>query len=171
MRDVDFSIPYMKLHLAFVVPDHMRKQFQEKVEIRKITPLRIAVIRGSSYIPYLKAYLPKAEIVEFDSRRDFFEDKVDAHALLTTAEQGAAWTLLYPSYAVVLPEQPIGDDFIAYPMAKGNPEFLHYVDTWLTMAKLSAKADREYNYWILGKDPKLKKPRWSVINNVLHWTN
>ena len=171
MREVDFSVPYMQLHLAFVVPDHRRKEFQHKAEIEKIGPLRVAVIRGSSYIPYLRDYLPDADIVEFDKRRDFFEGKVDADALLTTAEQGPAWTLLYPSHAVVIPEQPIGDDFIAYPVAKGNLEFLHYVDTWLTMAKLSDKADREYSYWILGKDPQLERPRWSVIRNVLHWVN
>jgi Na+/H+-dicarboxylate symporter/ABC-type amino acid transport substrate-binding protein len=171
MRELDFSVPYMKLHLAFVVPDHKRKQFQTKGEIERVRPLKIAVIRGSSYIPYLKAYLPDAEIVEFDERRDFFEGKIDAHALLTTAEQGSAWTLLYPSYGVVIPEESIGDDFIAYPIDKGNFPFLHYVDTWLTMAKLSDRADRDYNYWILGKDPKLEKPRWSIIRDVLHWVD
>jgi ABC-type amino acid transport substrate-binding protein len=169
MRDLDFSVPYMKLHLAFVVPDHRRKQFQTKGEIQRIRPLKVAVIRGSSYIPYLRAYLPDAEIVEFDTRRDFFDGKIDADALLTTAEKGSAWTLLYPSHGVVIPEESIGDDFIAYPVDKGNFAFLHYVNTWLTMAKLGDRADREYNYWILGKDPKLEKPRWSVIRDVRHW--
>jgi Na+/H+-dicarboxylate symporter len=171
MRDLDFSVPYMKLHLAFVVPDHLRKQFRRKSDIERTRPLKIAVIRGSSYIPYLQAYLPDAEIVEFDTRRDFFEGKIDADALLTTAEQGSSWTLLSPSYAVVIPEEPIGDDFIAYPVAQGNFQFLHYIDTWLTMAKLSDRADREYNYWIMGKDPKLESPRWSVIRDVLHWVD
>lgn len=171
MRELDFSTPYMTLHLAFVVPDHLRKDFQTKTDILGIKPLRVAVLRGSSYIPLLRAYLPEAELVELDDRRAFFEGDVGADALLTTAEQGSAWTLLFPAYAVVIPEQPIGDDFVAYPVAKGNLEFLHYVDTWLNMAKLSARADREYSLWILGKDPKLVSPRWSVIRDVLHWVD
>lgn len=30
--------------------------------------------------------------------------------------------------------------------------------------------EKEYYYWILGKDPFWKKPSWSVIGDVLHWT-
>ena len=97
------------------------------------------------------------------------QGKIDADALLTTAEQGSAWSLLYPNYKVMIPEEPLGDDFVAYPLAKGNPDFARYLDTWLMMAKTGNKAEAEYNYWILGKDPKLEQPRWSVIRDVLHW--
>ena len=168
MRDVDFTVPYMQLHVAFVVKDYLRKNFRHKKDIEELKP-KIAVIRGSAYIPVIKAWMPDATLVEIDRRKDFFEGKVDADALLTTAEQGSAWSLLYPNFKVMIPEEPLGDDFVAYPIAKGNPDFARYLDTWLMMAKTGNKADAEFNYWILGKDPKLEQPRWSVIRDVLHW--
>jgi len=171
MREIDYSIPYMQLHLGFVVPDYMRKQFHSKADMMKLGPLHVVDMTGSAYIPLLKAYMPSVKISETDRLEDFFEGKTGAVALLSSAEQGAALTLLYPFYKVVIPEEPIGDDFMAYPIARGNSEFLNFVNTWLTTAKLSDKAQNEYNYWILGKDPKLVKPRWSVMRDVLHWVD
>jgi len=50
---------------------------------------------------------PRAELIELQSQRDFFEQESDEpDALLTSAEAGAAWTLLYPDYEVIVP-QPV----------------------------------------------------------------
>ena len=107
-------------------------------------------------------------IVEITDRKKYFEEEI-ADALLTTAEQGSAWTLLYPHYTVVIPEESIFKDFIAYPIPKGNLEFLNYLNQWLNIVKMSDFSKKEYEYWILGQDPKAKKPRWSIMHNVLGW--
>ncbi len=30
---------------------------------------------------------------------------------------------------------------------------------------------RLYDHWILGLDAEPRKPRWSILRNVLHWAN
>ncbi|MGK9237252.1 cation:dicarboxylase symporter family transporter [Inquilinus limosus] len=153
LRQMDFSQPYMMLHLAFVVPDHRRRQFRTWSEISRLGPLRIAVVRGSAYVANLHHYLPDAIPVEIDDRRSFFEGNM-ADAMLTTAEQGAAWGLLYPAYSVVVPDPGIGVDFLAYPVARGNPDLLIYLNQWLTMQKQSEEATAAYDYWILGREER-----------------
>ncbi len=168
LKEMDFTNHYVKLHLAFLVPDNQRQVFSSFSDIQKIKNLKIAVMRGSAFMQQLEEYLPKAEIVQLDRREQFFTTDV-AHAMLTTAEQGAAWTLRYPFNSIALPDVAIGEDFLAYAVAPGNPQLLRFVNQWLSMTRLSAKNEREYSYWIQGQSPDSIEPRWSVMRNVLGW--
>ena len=47
--------------------------------------------------------LPNAEIVTVTSPRPFFRGELDVDALLLSAEEAAAWTLVYPEYSVAVP--------------------------------------------------------------------
>jgi hypothetical protein len=49
--------------------------------------------------------LPEAEVVVVDSYRPLLQEgDPDFDGLLHSAEAGSAWTLVYPAYAVVVPE-------------------------------------------------------------------
>ncbi|MGO1081139.1 cation:dicarboxylate symporter family transporter [Inquilinus sp. CA228] len=167
LRQMDFSQPYMTLHLALVVPDYQRRHFRTRAEIGRLGPLRIAVLRGSAYVAALRSYLPDATPVEIDDRKSFFEGSV-ADAMLTTAEQGAAWGLLYPAYTVIVPDPTIGEDFLAYPVARGSPDLLIYLNQWLTMERQREETTSAYDYWILGKEARSTARRWSILHDVLH---
>ena len=39
------------------------------------------------------------------------------------------------------------------------------------LKKKDGTIDDLYDYWILGKDPKEKEPRWCVLRDVLGWIN
>ena len=92
-----------------------------------------------------------------------------ADALLTTAEQGSAWTVLYPSFALVLPEDPVGTDPIAYAIPRGEPELRAYLDHWNAVNEQGGFSETEYRRWILGRDPDIKRRRWSIAKDVLGW--
>jgi len=57
----------------------------------------------------------------------------------------------------------------AYPMARGDPEFLAYVDAWVELRKLDGTVERLFDYWIHGQDAGRRGPRWSVLRDVLGW--
>ncbi len=88
--------------------------------------------------------------------------------LAISAEAGSAWSLLYPQYGVVIPKPRIATYPAGYGVAMGNQNLLIYLNNWLTVTKNSNRARRAYDRWILGKGAEEKKPRWSVIRNVLH---
>ena len=126
--------------------------------------------QSDHYRAVLERLLPDAKIVAIDSPRAFFRGQLeDVDLLATAAESGAAWTLIYPSFNVVVPR---GADLkvptaIALPLAQ--TELRHFVDTWLDLSRKGGLLGRLERYWILGQQDERQKPRWSVMNNLLGW--
>ncbi|MEX1350992.1 MAG: hypothetical protein AB1Z31_25040, partial [Desulfobacterales bacterium] len=90
--------------------------------------------------------------------------------LVISAEAGSAWTIIYPSYSVVVPEPHIkAHAGLAMPL--GDSDFGDFVDDWLKLKKTSGFINTLYDKWILGKSEEQKKPRWSIIRDVLHWVD
>jgi len=158
--------------LAFVVPSHRRKEFGSRAAIGKQKGLRLGILGNQYYTARLRAALPLAECIELSSPREFFEGKrADLDAFLFTAEAGSAWTLLYPRFAVVVPQPGLSSLPLAYAVARGDQVLVDYVNAWLELKRKDGTTTRLYDYWILGRGAVEKGPRWSVIRNVLHWVN
>jgi ABC-type amino acid transport substrate-binding protein len=171
LEKMTFSAPYMESILAFIVPDHRRSEFASSKAIHNIPDLKIGIAHVSDYFfDKIKAYLPQAEIVEVTSIREFFEgNKQQLDAFLWVAEGGAAWTLLYPKFQVVVPVPDVSKIPVGYPVGGGDKEFAEFLSQWITIKKNQLEYPRLYDYWILGKDAETKQPRWSIIRNVLKW--
>jgi ABC-type amino acid transport substrate-binding protein len=87
------------------------------------------------------------------------------------AEEGGAWTLLYPAFTVIVP-QPAVRIPVAYAFARDNEELLISTNAWLQTEISKGTIDQLYNYWMLGGAIQQKRPpRWSVIRDVLHWVD
>ena len=170
---VDFTDPYLDMNAAFIVLDYRKKDFRKRETIREIPRLRIAVTPANTQAERLKItkYFPNAQLVELASIRDFFTQTDVADALLTTDKIGKAWALLDPKFGVATPQPLMFRYDLAYPVAitKGDYEFLAYLNQWLRLQKTSGVAQEQYSYWVLGKTPLRRTPRWAVIRNVLHW--
>jgi len=116
--------------------------------------------------------MPEAELVILDSPREFFKAKEgEFDALFYTAEAGSGWTLVYPSFSVAIPRPDVVSVPLAYAMPRGADDLGDYVDTWITLKRKGGAIDRAYRYWILGKGAERKRPRWSVIRDVLGWVD
>jgi len=166
-----YSAPYMESTLGFVVRDHRRNEFASSKAIHLIPDLKVGIVNVSDYFSdKLKGYLPQAEIVELKSIREFFEDnEQQVDALLWTAEAGAAWTLLYPKFQVVVPVPDVSRIPFAYPVGGGDREFADFLSQWIAIKKNQLEYPRLYDHWILGKDAVPKQARWSIVRDVLHW--
>jgi len=118
----------------------------------------------------LKELYPNAEVVMLDTPIDFFEKNIpDLDAMLSTAEGGSAWTLLYPKYHAVVVKPETHKIPLAYPIAAGDLVLADLINKWIYLAKDSPSFKRKYDYWIMGVGAEEKKPRWSVLRDVLGW--
>jgi Na+/H+-dicarboxylate symporter/ABC-type amino acid transport substrate-binding protein len=166
IENLDFSNDYIVVTLAFVTRDHLTNRFRDSHTVRE-DKITIAVLNGSAYIDLVAPLLPHAKFVTIKSIDEFFKGKVKADVLLTTAEQGSAYCMLYPKFDVVVPKPELIKDSFAYVIAKNDLAFSKFINEWLSIHQNNNSIKKLYDYWILGKNIDYKKPRWSVWNNIL----
>jgi Na+/H+-dicarboxylate symporter len=171
LGQIAFPRSHLSETFAFVVRDHRRQQFSQRERVKAITGLRLAVPDVPYYVEKIRAYLPQAEIVPIHSLRDeFFRDETDRFdALAFTAESGSAWSLIYPQFSVAVPQPDTMAVPLAYPVARGDPEMVEFLGTWIELKQSDGTIDTLFSHWILGEAAKKREPRWSVIRDVLGW--
>jgi ABC-type amino acid transport substrate-binding protein len=169
-RLVRFSIPYMDVTAAFLVPDHLRHEFSNREALRSREQVRIGIYPSVRYERDLtRHYLPNAELVTGTSARPFVEGEIDLDAILLSAEEAAAWTLLYPAFSVAVPF-PEWKAPVAVAMDGDASDLKGFVDAWLELAKRDGTVDRYFAYWVMGEEPPERRmPRWSILRDVLGW--
>ncbi|HEY7096960.1 MAG TPA: cation:dicarboxylase symporter family transporter [Terriglobales bacterium] len=170
-RRMAFSRPYMDETLAFVVPDSRRVEFSSAETIRKSMGLRILVPDIPYYSQLLQREFPGITIVPTKNWEDYFkgqDSSVDAMAF--PAERGSFLTLLYPAFSVAVPHPLSVRIPLAYPVARHDEEFARFLGSWLDLKQKDGTIQSLYDHWILGRDVKPPRHRWSVLANVLHWT-
>ncbi len=170
LEKASFSNPYMTLTFALIVFDYEKEKFSSQKKLTKMKDLRIAVLKDSIHLDMIKKYLPNAKILQISQREDFFTQNTDCNALMTTAEEGAAWALIYPEYGVVVPTPLLLRINAAYPVRKGDFGFVNFMNHWLEMQKINGFIKTQYDYWLLGIEYEKKEPHWSILRNVLGWS-
>lgn len=166
-----FGEPHMHATLALVVRDHRDDEFRRRVEDRDFRGVTIAIVSGREQGSFGEGLFPGAAFSATDSPRAFFDsDGGGADAFIWSAESGSAWTLLYPTYSVV-PVRPLFQVPIGYPVAKREEEFCNVVSRWVEVTQAGPLDGQLYDYWILGKKTRATRPRWSVVRDVLGWTD
>ncbi|MCZ6834483.1 MAG: cation:dicarboxylase symporter family transporter [Planctomycetota bacterium] len=169
---VRFANPHIDVHAALVMPDHRRKEFSTLDKINRMENLKIGVPNRQYFIDKLQRIFPNAELVPFDSLREYFESgHQEVDVVLASAEGGSAWTLLYPSNAVVILQpgtfiQPVG-----YPVAMNDGSMVDFLNQWLDLKTRDGSMELIANHWLYGKGAESSEPRWSIIRDVLHWVD
>jgi hypothetical protein len=90
-------------------------------------------------------------------------------AIVLTAERGSFVTLLHPAWSVAVPH-PLDIKLpLAYPVAHHDVEAARFLSTWIDLKRKDGTIQALYDHWILGKDARAKRPRWSIMRDVLGW--
>jgi Na+/H+-dicarboxylate symporter/ABC-type amino acid transport substrate-binding protein len=170
---VEFSPPYLDETMAFVVPDHRRAEFSDAEWVRAQAGLRV----GVPDLPYVRQVVerefPNVTIVPvpLGDPEGFFASRGERlDAIFLTAERGSFLTLLYPAYSVAVPHPLEMRMPLAYPVARHDLEMARFLGLWIDLKKKDGTIQALYDHWILGRDARAKKPRWSILRDVLHWT-
>jgi ABC-type amino acid transport substrate-binding protein len=170
MFEMRFSDSYMKATGSFVVRDHHRSKFSSREAVQALSSPRIGVLDDPYYIDTLQNYLPRAEVVRFNSSDDFFEQKEDdLDAMFMSAERGSAFTLIHPEFSVAIPQPDVLAAPVSIAMQRDAEKFETFINAWLQLKREDQTIDQLYGYWILGGGAEPRQPRWSVIRNVLGW--
>ena len=170
IEHVGFTTPVLDLHYSFVVKDHRADEFKTDKLLREAGSLRIASVGSYSIIPHLEKKFPNFKFDTIQSDRLFFEDDGKTwDGLMISLEAGKTWTILYPEYTTLYNREEIKSFPASYAVARDNASLQTFLNSWLAIQKSSGYVDKLYGYWILGENAKPKKPRWSVIKDVLHW--
>ncbi|HXW05591.1 MAG TPA: cation:dicarboxylase symporter family transporter [Vicinamibacterales bacterium] len=167
-----FSTSYMDETVALVVRDADRSRFASWEGIRAAGPVTIAAPDVPYYVAMLRELLPGATIrTSNDIESMLANAPADVDAIALPAERGSAWTLLYPQFTVVVPD-PAGIRVpLAYPLAGADQAFASFINTWIELKRKDRTLDALYDYWILGRNAEPRRPRWSILRNVLGWVD
>ncbi len=166
-----FTNAYSYHTLGLIVPDARRDEFSSIEKIRNMENLRFSVPDIAYYVEPFSKMFPRASFEKLDSPRRYFKEKYKStDAFIFSAEVGSAWTLLYPAFSVVVPKGLKIQAPIGFALPRGQLEFVQFMNTWLELKKDNGFQQKVYDYWILGKNTKQRKPRWSVMSNVLGWS-
>ena len=163
--------PYMDVTLGLVVPDYEVRRFRAIDSLRAEGNLRIGFVDLSrGFVERLKTELPQAELVELRTNQEYFDKEWETlDALLISAESGSAFTLLYPDFEVVIPDGLKVSLPLFYAIGNRDAEMRDFLEHWVALRKRDGTIQGYYDHWILGKIAGEKKPRWSVIRDVLKW--
>jgi Na+/H+-dicarboxylate symporter/ABC-type amino acid transport substrate-binding protein len=167
---LDFSPPYLDETLAFVVPDHRRAEFSSAEWIRAQEGLRVAAPDLPNFLVVLKREFPNLEVVPvpMPTVEGYLKGQGQpVDALCLTAERGSFLTLLYPAFSAAVPNPLEIRLPLAYPVGRHDLEMTRYLTTWIDLRRKDGTIKAFYDHWILGRDVTSRKPRWSILRNVL----
>ncbi len=168
------TAPVYEGSVGLIVEDHRRDAFRTWDAARELgASLRLAVPNREESIAEAKALVPQATLVPMNSLEDqkkiLESGAADVDAVADLSEEGAAWSLLYPRFSLVVPKPPLFMP-VAYSVAPGNDSLLEALNAWLLTEKSRGTVDGLYGYWMLGEaESEERPPRWSVVRDVLHW--
>jgi Na+/H+-dicarboxylate symporter len=169
-RFVDYSDPYLDLHMAFLVEDYRRDEFRDLQRLTDRDDLRIAALDNPYSLRSAQQLLPQATIVPVSDPRVFLEKRNEpADAMLYAAEIASAWSLLYPQYAVVVPDGILASLPLAYMLPRDEPELRRFTNDWIQLKRRDRTVKDLYDHWILGRGAQRRGRRWSVARDVLGW--
>ena len=167
LLQVGFTQPYQTATVAVVLRDHRRREFAAWHDPNRPADLRLGVV-GEDVAAVARRELPDVDFVVIDSIRNFFENPAQLDGLIVAAEEGAAWNVLYPDYAVVVP-QPVIQRPVGMAVRLADAEWRGFLDRWLDFERFGGSLDRLRSYWIEGGGTQETAHRWSVLHDVLHW--
>jgi len=169
-RDILFSDSYLDETLGLLVPDDRRDGYDTWDDVRGRGAITIAVPDVPYYVAKLRELVPRATIrTDLDIERMLKTGSPELDAIGMPAERGSAWTLMYPQYSVVVPGPSPIKVPLAYPIGRRDGRFASFVNVWISLKRKDGTIDRAFNYWILGRDAAPRRPRWSIVRDVLHW--
>ena len=159
---------YLDVNLALVAKDKINVLSNYNETYNSL--INVFVLEENNYTNIFKRIFPQSNIVKLDSVYEFFNGNYpELDAMLTSAESGASWTLLYPEYQVVNPFDEVMTLPLVYTIGGLDPEFETFMNHWIELKKKDNTINLLYDYWILGKEVKHTKPRWNIAHDVLHW--
>lgn len=156
MKEYNLTIPYSEETLAFLVKGGRRSQFYNWESISQEKDLLIGIPETFFYRDGIRRRLNKPTIWELSSPRLLFNEKYqDIDGMMFGAAAASAWSLLYPSYSVVVPKPVLPPLMLAFPISRHDYDFGHFMSNWIITKKQNHAIEALFEYWIKGQSQPL----------------
>lgn len=170
LKRMCFPNPYLEAKTVFVTVDKDRRRLANIENVKADRSLKIAALVNTAYEGIAYSEFPHHDIVLLDSYEDFDRDGAPAADILIWEEPEAiAWIVSHPKYHVVYPKPTLGKENLGYPIKRGDPELLCYLNSWMNLKDSDGFKQQQYNLWIEGKTQEAAppQPRWSILDNLI----
>ena len=165
-----FSSSYLDETFAFVVPDHFRDRFARWETIQAQTDLTIAAPNLPLYLDRVRALLPRARMKTFTEIEPVLREGAKRAGDRRGSRARLGVDTLVSSVHRRGARAGVFKIPLAYPLARYDERWRDYINQWLELKRKDGTLDELYRYWILGQNAEPRRPRCSVIRDVLHWT-
>ena len=151
MAQFTLTMPYSTQSIAIIVKDKRRAEFTQWDNILQRDDLILGIPESFYYKKAIAKTFTHGKAWEISTPRLFFKAEF-AHidAMVFGAAASSAWTLLNPSYTVVVPKPELAPLYMAFPINKNDHAFELFMRNWLTMKQQSKTIDQLFDYWIKG---------------------
>ena len=151
MAQFTLTMPYSTQSIAIIVKDERRAEFTQWDNILQRDDLILGIPESFYYKKAIAKTFTHGKAWEISTPRLFFKAEF-AHidAMVFGAAASSAWTLLNPSYTVVVPKPELAPLYMAFPINKNDHAFELFMRNWLTMKQQSKTIDQLFDYWIKG---------------------
>ena len=160
----ELSRSYLQVHLALVVHDDKLRALQPGSGGRRPSPIVLAVRDEELISPdierrissYLSQGGPPVRVVieTIPNKAAFFSSAGQQRfdGLLTSAESGASWAVVYPRTSLITPfSNNLNSDLVLL-IAGQDASLRRYVNGFLSREQAQGGIETLYNHWILLKD-------------------
>lgn len=153
LRSSFFTEPYFHSPVALIVPKKKLSDFRTVEQIKNLPQLRIGIFKDPVLIPLVQNNFPNAKIVILnnlsgnDPATAFQQNQIDA--VLWSQVQTDVWTLAHPDYISLVPTGIAAPFLLAYMVQNTSPQFLNFLNYWLTLKKNDGFQQANYYKWIL----------------------
>ena len=165
-----FTQPYFHSPVSLIVPKNKQNQFQTASQIKDIKRLRVGVFNDPVLIPLIQKNFPNARIVILPNMsgdapaQAFAQNLIDA--VLWSQAQTQVWVLAHPDYTSVVPSGVAAPFLMAYMVQFNSPQFVNFLNYWLTLKKNDGFQKKMYDQWILIRPSTDHQPRWSIWRSI-----
>lgn len=151
MTKYTLTMPYSSQSLAIIVKDKRRAEFTKWDNILQRDDLILGIPESFYYEKAIARTFTHGKAWEISTPRLFFKPEYShIDAMLFGAAASSAWTMLNPSYTVVVPKPELSPLFMAFPINKNDHSFELFMRNWITMKQQSKTIDKLFDYWIRG---------------------
>lgn len=111
--------------------------------------ITIAARRGATPATLAKKLFPKAQILLFDEEAQVNQEVLNgnAHASIASEPQPSHMIFKYPEVLFRPIEEPLNKWSEGMAVRKGDPDFLNFLNSWISINQTSGWLQKRYDYW------------------------
>lgn len=160
-----FTFPYYEDNTVLLVPRAKKNDYIHLKDVKAKKDFNIAA--GGALYEIAKRNFPNAKVTYVLDIEPFIRGVYDA--ILWSKTTAVIWCLSHPDFICIEYGNELGKSYFGYPIREHATDFGFFLNNWLTLKEQSGFKKNMENYWLHGISPEKRKPRWSILHNVLHW--